>query len=122
MKKKLIKISILILFISLIITISHLAIILGFELMPFEGTSMCPDYGKSGYGLHKAVTSADDLEIGNVYLFEYSGADYNYVEHRLIEITNDYYIFKGDNNYWTESVSFDKIKYENIIHIVFEGC
>ena len=122
MKNKLIKLSIFILFICLILIVTSLLLDLGFKLISFNGISMCPSYGKSGYGLHKAISSTDDLRIGNVYLFENLGYNYTYVEHRLIEINKNYYVFKGDNNNYVEKVPFSKVKYENIIHILFEEC
>ena len=87
------------------------ASIFGYRPFIVQSESMLPDY-EVGTILIAQVT--DDVEIGEVYA--YKNAIGMTIVHRLVDITDEGYIFKGDNNDFTDNpVPLEKIQYK-IIH------
>lgn len=62
-----------------------------------EGKSMCPEIGKLGVNIFKTT---EEVEVGDVVSYESNGVydNYKYIQHRVIEVSGDWYLIKGDNN------------------------
>ena len=71
----------------------------------FGGNSMLPTIDGSRDLVELAETKGE-LHCGEVYLFLYRG---RCVVHRLLRINGDEYVFRGDNNRYTEKVGRDAV-------------
>jgi len=85
------KIVLLILFVLGILLLSLSFI---YETSAFASDSMKPTLGK---GDLLFFTTAENLNIGDIALYEQPGTRFKIV-HRIVEINPEGYIFKGDNN------------------------
>lgn len=82
----------------------------GYRPFVVQSESMLPDY-KIGTLLIAQVT--DEVEIGEIYA--YKDVLGRMIVHRLVEITDEGYIFKGDNNDFTDRpVGIERIYYKII--------
>ena len=84
--------------------------IFGYRPFIVQSESMLPDYKVGTLLIAKVV---EDVDVGEVYA--YKNALGMTIVHRLVDITEEGYIFKGDNNDFTDKpVQIEDIHYKII--------
>ena len=89
--------------------------ILGYKIMHVQSPSMEPIIMTGDYIIGKTVKDPEDIIVGEIYTYNYHN-QYT-VTHRIIDITSEGYIFKGDNNKGNDP---EPVQFKNIIYKVIK--
>ena len=89
-----------------------------------KGDSMCPALHSKAIGLEKIIDLDDEFIIGNIYTFKGEGYGFvnKYIKHRLINITDDGFLFRGDSNDYADLIKREDIVYKHLFEIPYGWC
>lgn len=89
--------------------------ICGYKIIYIATNSMEPTLATNQFVIGKRA-GPEDVEIGDIVTYKCMGGFYT-VTHRIIDIQDDYLIFRGDNNQFAdEPVKKDRVAYKIIFY------
>lgn len=88
----------------------------GYSLNKSTGSSMCPSLATYSLTINKKIYNTNEVKLGEIYNYRIEGLNgtIERIQHRCVGMDEDYFIFRGDNNYDSE-VILKELVYKKLI-------